>query len=387
MDTRDRYRAYADRIDGVSPTYAAWARSVEGPLVDLLDAVPESKRQPELLFAVARRLGADPADPGALRALAREARPALVAALATATVQANDPRRLAPVVPVLAALSAASARPLGLLDVGAAAGLCSIPDRVTLDHRLVDGARPSGPVASGSVPPGPVRSGTVSSGAVPSGAAPSGPGSTQRGRRSATAGDIVRMHTAVDGPAVHLVAEVVGTPPAPTATPIRIGARIALDPNPIDPTAPDAFARLVEAVPPEATDRTALMRDALRATLVEPPVRIRGSVPDDLDRALDALPDDCEPVVMTTGTLVYVPGAGRQRFVDRLRERGVRWVALERTGVLTVVAATLPEDVDPADPDAFATLSLDGRALAVSDAFGTRVRWSAPPEVLAETVG
>ncbi|PYY32878.1 hypothetical protein DEJ16_15280 [Curtobacterium sp. MCJR17_055] len=382
MDTRDRYRAYADRIDGVSPTYAAWARSVEGPLVDLLDAVPEPKRQPELLFAVARRLGADPADPAALRALGREARPALVAALTSATVQANDPRRLAPVVPVLAALSAASARPLGLLDVGAAAGLCSIPDRVTLDHRLVDRARPAGPVPSGQIP-----SGHILSGSVPSGSVPSGPGSTQRGRRSATAGDLVRVHTAVEGPAVHLVAEVVGTPPAPATTPIRIGARVALDPNPIDPAAPDAFARLAEAVPPEATDRTALMRDALRATLVEPPVRVRGSVPDDLDRALDALPDDCEPVVMTTGTLVYVPGAGRQRFVDRLRERGVRWVALERTGVLTGVAATLPEDVDPADPDAFATLSLDGRALAVSDAFGTRVRWSAPPEVLAETVG
>ncbi|PZE81743.1 DUF2332 family protein [Curtobacterium sp. MCBD17_032] len=328
-DTRDRYRAYADRIDGISPTYAAWARSVEGPLVDLLDTVPASKRQPELLFAVARRLGADPADPGALRALCREARPALVAALTTATVQANDPRRLGPVVPVLAALSAASARPLGLLDVGAAAGLCSIPDRVTLDHR------------------------------------------------SATAAGLVRMHTAVDGPAVRLVAEVVGTPPAPATTPIRIDARIALDPNPIDPAAPDAADRLAEAVPPEATDRTALMRDALRATLVEPPVRVRGSVPDDLDRALDALPGGCEPVVMTTGTLVYVPGVGRQRFVDRLRERGVRWVALERTGVLTGVAATLPEDVDPADPDAFATLSLDGRALAVSDAFGTRIRWFA----------
>jgi hypothetical protein len=346
MDTRERYRAYADRIEPVSPSYAAWARSVDEDVAALLDQVPETKRQPELLFAVARRLGADPSDPAALRALGREARPTLVAALTTATVQANDPRRLAPVVPVLAALSAASDRPLGLLDVGAAAGLCSIPDRVTLDHRL------SGPLRT--------------------------PGSA-RGDEPASAreqqGDLVRMHTAVDGPAVHLVADVVGTPPAAATESIRIGARIALDPNPIDPAGPGAFDRLVEAVPPEATDRTALMRDALRATLVEPPVRIRGSVPDDLDRALDALPDDCEPVVLTTGTLVYVPGAGRQRLVDRLRERAVHWVALERTGILSEVAATLPEDVDPADPDAFATLSSDGRALAVSDAFGTRVRW------------
>jgi len=332
MDTRQRYRTYADRIAPVSPAYGAWARSVDDDLVALLDEVPATQRQPELLFAVARRLGADPTDAGSLRALGREARPALVAALTTATVQANDPRRLAPVVPVLAALAAATDRPLGLLDVGAAAGLCSIPDRVTLDHRQRD--RPDG--------------------------APS---------------PLVRVHTAVPGPAVRLVADVTGTPPGPAARPIRIGARVALDPNPIDPAAPGALERLVEAVPPEATDRTALMAEALRATLVEPPVRIRGRVPEDLDRALDALPDDCEPVVMTTGTLVYVPGAGRQQLVDRLRGRGVRWVALERTGILAGVAATLPPDVDPADPDAFATLSLDGRALAVSDAFGTRVRW------------
>ena len=334
--TLARYAAYADRIAPTSPSYAAWARSLDDRLLDALHAVAATQRQPELLFAVARRLGADPSDPSALRVLVREACPTLVAALGTATVQANDPRRLAPVVPVLAALSSASARPLGLVDVGAAAGLCSIPDRVTLDHRVA--AAPSGQAAG----PDP---------------------------------RLVRMHTAVPGPVVHLVADVTGTPPEPAREPIRIGARVALDPNPIDPADPEAVARLVEAVPPEATDRIALMREALRATLAEPPTRIRGRVPDDLDRAVDLVPDDGEPVVMTTGTLVYVPGPGRQRVADRLRERGVRWVALERTGVLRDVAATLPDDVDPDDPDAFATLSLDGRALAVSDAFGTRVRW------------
>jgi hypothetical protein len=368
--TLARYAAYAERIAATSPSYAAWARSLDDRLLDALHAVAVTQRQPELLFAVARRLGADPSDPAALRVLVREARPTLVAALTTATVQANDPRRLAPVVPVLAALSAAAERPLGLVDVGAAAGLCSIPDRVTLDHRVTLESR----VTHDSRGPG----------------AP-----TTQGSDPAPRATLVRMHTAVPGPAVHLVAEATGMLPAPATEAIRIGARVALDPNPIDPTDPDAEARLVEAVPPEATDRTALMREALRATLAGPlptdtagsplarrsgtggvgPTRIRGRVPDDLDRAVDAVPDDCEPVVMTTGTLVYVPGAGRQRVADRLRERGVRWVALERTGVLRDVAATLPDDVDPDDPDAFATLSLDGRALAVSDAFGTRVRW------------
>ena len=327
--THERYAAYAERIAPVSPSYAAWARSVDGDLVALLDAVPEQQRQPELVFAVARRLGADPSDPGSLRALGREARPAFTAALATATVQANDPRRLGPVVPLFAALAAADERPLGLVDAGAAAGLCSIPDRVTLDHRT-----PAG---------------------------------------------VVRVHTAVADPSVHLTVEASGTVPEPTTTPIRIGARVALDPNPIDLAEPGAFDRLVEAVPPEATDRTALMREAARATLAAPPVRIRGTLPGDLDRALDVLPDGVRPVVLTTGTLVYVPGPDRQRVVDRLRERGVHWVALERTGILRGVAATVLDDVDPADPDAFATVSLDGVALAVCDPFGVRVRWFRRP--------
>jgi len=331
MDTRERYAAYAERIAGASPSYAAWARSLDDRMVALLDEVPESKRQPELLFAVARRLGADPSDPGALRALGLEARPALVAALASATVQANDPRRLAPVVPLFAALAARVARPLGLVDAGAAAGLCSIPDRVTLDHRRGDA--------------------------------------------------LVRIRTAPSDPSVHLTADVSGVEVLPTSTPIAVGARIALDPNPIDLAEPHAFDRLVEAVPPEATDRTALMREAARATLAVPPVRIRGTLPGDLDRALDALPDGVVPVVLTTGTLVYVPGADRQRFVDGVHDRGVHWIALERTGILSGVAATLPDDVDPADPDAFATASLDGVAMAVSDPFGVRVRWLRDPNL------
>lgn len=335
MSTLDRYRAYADRIAAVSPTYAAWARSLDGPLVALLDAVSEQQRQPELVFAVARRLGADPADPDALRALGREARLALVEQLPSATVQANDPRRLAPVVPLFAALAAQVGRPLGVVDAGASAGLCSIPDRVTLDYAVRDGAR----------------------------------------------SERVRMHTAAATPAVYLVAEATGAVPAPAERPIVVGARVALDPNPIDLAEPGAFDRLVEAVPPEATDRTALMREAASAALTVPPVRLRGSLPGDLDRALDHLPDDCEPVVLTTGTLVYVPGADRQRVVDRIAERGVHWIALERTGILTGVAATLPADVDAGDPDAFATVSLDGLAVAVSDPFGTRVRWLRDPNL------
>ena len=83
------------RLDAVAAEAGVSVQTVLrvfGSRRQLLDEVAEQQRQPELFFAVARRLGADPSDPGALRAIGREARPALVAALASATVQANDPR-------------------------------------------------------------------------------------------------------------------------------------------------------------------------------------------------------------------------------------------------------------------------------------------------------
>ncbi|TDW49231.1 uncharacterized protein DUF2332, partial [Curtobacterium sp. PhB42] len=176
MDTLGRYAAYADRIEAVSPSYAAWARSLDHSLVALLDEVAEQQRQPELFFAVARRLGADPSDPGALRAIGREARPALVTALASATVQANDPRRLGPVVPLFAALAERASRPLGLVDAGGAAGLCSIPDRVTLDHRKSESRVPAdrAPVLSWRAPP-------PRGGRPPPGGAPPPPPPRRRG--------------------------------------------------------------------------------------------------------------------------------------------------------------------------------------------------------------
>jgi hypothetical protein len=321
--TRDRYRAYAARIAAVSPTYAAWASSVDEVVAAVLDEVAPTQRQPELAFAVARRLGALPRDPLAFRTLVLEARPAFVAALASATMQANDPRRLAPVVPVLGSIPGS----IGLVDVGSSASLGAYPDRVHLTYRTPDG-------------------------------------------------DAV-MARPVAEPSIRLTAEVDWPLPGPVDR-IDVVARVALDPAPIDLHEDGAFARLVEAVPPEATQRVSLMAEAARVVREEPPGsvrRIAGRVPDDLERALAALPSGCTPVVVTSGTLVYVPGAERQAFVDRVTALGVRWIALERTGLLHGVAATLPASVDADDPDAFATLSLDGRALAVCDAFGTRIRW------------
>jgi hypothetical protein len=321
--TADRYVDHSGRIGVTSPTYAAWAASVarSAEVVAVLDRVPPTKRQPELVFAVARRLGADPFDEAALVATVLRDPERFVRRLASSTMQANDPQRMAAVLPLFAAIPG----PIGLVDVGASAGLCGIPDRVTLDHDVADVG-------------------------------------------------VVRVVTAGTSPSISLRTRASGRVPAPFRSP-DVVARVSLDPAPIDLAAPDALDRLLEAVPPEATDRTTLMRAAASVARTVPPVRVTGVVPDDLERALAALPPGCTPVVVTMGTLVYVPGAARQAFVDAVTRLGVRWIAMERTGILHGVAATLPGPVDAADPAAFATVSLDGEALAVSDAHGHAVRW------------
>jgi hypothetical protein len=327
-DTAARYAAYAARIAAVSPSYAAWAASVDPSVLEALLDVPPTKRQPELAFATARALGADPSDPAAFRTLVLEARDRFVTELASATTQANDPRRMAPIVPVIGAVAAGG--PIVLVEVGVSAGLTSIPDHVTLDYR--------------------------------------------------TAGGTVRMATA-GASVLHLVTDADGDLPDPVA-PFRVVRRIGLDPAPIDLSAPGAFDRLTWSIPPEAADRIALMQEAASVSRAQPPERFAGTVERDLDRVLDhahQAASGVPVVVVTSGTLVYVPGVDRQRFVDRVAQRGVRWVSLERSGSLGGIAATVPPSVDVDAPEAFATIALDGRALGVSDPFGTRITWFRRP--------
>lgn len=325
LPTARRYAEYARRIAAVSPTYAAWAERVDAGVLEVLDTVAPTNRQPELAFAVARALGADPYDPDAFTALVRAQSVPFVHALAAATMQTNDPRRMAPIVPILGTLAQRSEAPIGLVEIGASAGLTLIPDRVVLDYRTEQGG--------------------------------------------------VRIADAPE-PALPLTAVAFGTIPE-AVPPFRLAARVGLDPAPIDLAEPGAFGALERSVPPEAADRISLMREAMRVTLAEPPTLMAGTVQENLDDALDSLPPECMPVVVTSGTLVYVPGLDRQRFVDRVRERGVHWISFERTGVLVEVAQREPVDMRASlsPDDRFATIALDGRPLAYSDPFGTCIHW------------
>ena len=123
-----RFLRFAEReADGSSPLYAALARGVAADPFALafLAALPDDKQQPNLLFAALRHVAGTPGDwPQARAALEAHAEAVRAVMLARRT-QTNEPARSATLLPVLARLK----QPLALLEAGASAGLCLLPDR------------------------------------------------------------------------------------------------------------------------------------------------------------------------------------------------------------------------------------------------------------------
>jgi hypothetical protein len=127
-DTAELYRRFA-RVEarGESPTYERMALAVardEGALA-LLGAVAPRCRRPNLLFGALRLLGVPLEDPARALAWLRAHPEPVLEVLRTRRTQTNEVGRCAIHLPVLAALP----QPLALVEVGASAGLCLLPDR------------------------------------------------------------------------------------------------------------------------------------------------------------------------------------------------------------------------------------------------------------------
>ena len=131
VSARDWYLRFAElEARGQSAVYEEWAHLVAGSpqLLELIDALPRPKQQPNLIFAVSRLLGC-PLDEFA--SWLPEHWDAVAEQALVRSTQTNEPRRCAAILPFL------PAGPLALLEVGASAGLCLYPDRYS--YRYNDG--------------------------------------------------------------------------------------------------------------------------------------------------------------------------------------------------------------------------------------------------------
>lgn len=317
---RERYARFArDEAPGRSALYADWAAGAasDPDLLAVLARIPASRRQPPLVFAVTRLLGAPEAPFPEWSAWLLAHADEVVAECARRIVQTNEPLRCAVLLPALSLIDG----PIALLEVGASAGLCLFPDRYSYRYR--------------------------------------------------TAEDVRRLDPADGASPVVLDCDVAGAPPLRMP---HIVARYGIDLQPLDARDPEDRRWLEGLVWPGERGRVDRVRAALDVAAADLPRLVAGDAADllsDVAAALRADAPDATLVVTTPGVLAHVPRAARERIITAARRAG-RWITLDAPALHD--AWTTPPGDAVLHADGFA-LALDGDILAAVDPLGGWIRW------------
>ncbi len=319
-DLSDRYVRFAeDEAQGRSPSYEALARNVaaDREVLGFLMTLPRAKQQPNLLLAAVRHLfGVSPDWPHFRRTVLANADAVRSVMLARST-QTNEPARCAVLLPVLARLS----QPLALIEVGASAGLCLLPDLYGYDY----GSRTIHPETAEA-----------------------------------------------DHPV--FVCSANGAAPLPNATP-HVVWRAGLDINPLDATDPSQASWLETLVWPEQTERLANLNAALRIAAAHKPRIVKGDLlGDTLATLCREAPRDATLVVFHTAVLAYVADPfDRQAFADKVRSLSPYWLCNEAPQIFPEIARRAGA---PSAAGRF-LLALNGVPVAWTDPHGAALEWIA----------
>jgi hypothetical protein len=310
----DRYRRFArDEAPGRSPLYASWAERVvaDAAVAAVLARIAETRRQPPLVFAVMRMLGAPEGEVDAWAAWVLDNADALVAECDRRSVQTNEPLRCAALLPALALIDG----PIALLEVGASAGLCLFPDRYSYRYR--------------------------------------------RGA------DTLVLDPA-DGPSpVVLDCDLEGSPELRMP---QIVWRAGIDLHPLDAGTPEDRAWLTQLVWPGEDGRRERIVGALDIAASDPPRLVAGDGAAALPALAAQAPREATLVVTTPGVLAHIPRSGRTELIAAARGAG-RWITLDAPGLHDGWTSA------PAvRRDGFA-LALDGEVLGSADPLGAWVAW------------
>jgi hypothetical protein len=233
----------------------------------------------------------------------------------TRTTQTNEPGRCAALLPSLARIEG----PLALIEVGASAGLCLLPDCYGYDwgrHRLVPPAR------FGATAP-------------------------------------------------TFECEASENTPLPVRHP-EIVWRAGLDLNPLDISNDDDLAWLETLVWPEHCERLARLRKAIRIAQSERPRVVAGDLRQDLSTLIAEAPRDATIVVFHTAVLSYVAEqSDRDAFAaSMIDDTRVIWLSNEGPRIFPRFAAA----AGPVKEGMF-LLAVDGRPVAWTGPHGQEIRW------------
>lgn len=310
----DRFERFAcDEAPGRSAMYEAWARRVvDDPAVaTALASIAPARRQPPLVFAVVRLLGAPKDDLDAWASWVVAHAEAIADECGRRSVQTNEPLRCAALLPVLSLIEG----PVALLEVGASAGLCLYPDRYS--YRYHRGAQTL------ALDP-------------PNGVSP------------------VVLHSDLEGTPELRMPEVVW--------------RAGIDLHPLDARRPEDRAWLTGLVWPGEEGRRERIDAALDIAASAPPVLVAGDGADALPALAAEAPRDATLVVTTPGVLAHVPRTRRAAVIAAARAAG-RWITLDSPGLHD----GWTRRVDSVRGGF--SLALDGDVVAEADPLGAWVAW------------
>ncbi len=307
---------------GTSPLYQDWAAGIaqDPEIIDRIAALPPRMRQANLIFAAARWNGAPLVAYALLREWLIAHWDAVIQTATTRSTQTNEPGRCATLLPRLSRIDG----PVALLEVGAAAGLCLLPDRYGYDYQT-----PSGPR---------------------------------------------RLDPATGRSPVDLACRLDDDVSMPARMPEVVWRR-GIDLDPIDIRDTEALGWLATLVwpGPDHDSRVARLRAAAVVAASDPPPIVRGDLLTVTADVAAEAPADATLVIFHSAVLLYLDLAGRERFseiatgLSALLGRPVVWLSNEGLGALPSVDAQAPAGIDASQRF---VQSVNGRPVALAGQHG-----------------
>jgi hypothetical protein len=326
----------------------------DAELIRRIDQWPHNKRQPLLILAAARFLGAQVSPYREFRAFLDGRWAEVSEIVLSRSTQTNEAGRCATLLPSLAQISAVEGRPLALIEVGASAGLALFPDRY--GYEFV-GARADGNHAE--------------SGAGPASAGPAEASET-RTTRLVPAGSVPGTF-----PVLRCVTS--GPVPLPAAIP-KVAWRAGIDLNPLDVSNPDDVAWLEALVWPEQEFRLERLRQAIAIAQERPPLLVAGDLNEHLVELAGRAPADAALVVFHSAVMGYLDAGGRSRFrrtmADLAAARGCHWLSNEgHTVIAQADGSNVVPEMDNTRLRGRFLLLQDGQPTAITGPHGQSLEW------------
>jgi hypothetical protein len=324
----------------------------DAELIRRIDLWPHNKRQPLLILAAARFLGAQISPYRDFRRFLDDHWAKVSEIVLSRATQTNEAGRCATLLPSLAQIAAAEGRPLALIEVGASAGLALYPD--CYGYEFVP-ALPDEGIANEGAGGGREADGSDAR-------------TTRLVPRGARPGTFPVLRCVTSGP-VPLPAEL---PP--------VVWRAGIDLNPLDVRNPDDVAWLEALVWPEQEFRRERLRQAIAIARERPPLLVAGDLNEQLIALADQAPADATLVVFHSAVMAYLDAVSRSRFrrtmSDLAAERGCHWLSNEGHTVLAQAdGSNVVPEMDDARLRGRFLLLHDGEPAAITGPHGQSLEW------------